>query len=109
MTKEDHDTIQLKLLCGGDVLESFAVPGLWKDEDVSVCKVKVTNIEFKLSVPCISVIYMGLAARKSCLPWFANKKGADQPVHPRSLTSALVIRWLKSMISRLATNKISVF
>ena len=64
MTKEDHDTIQLKLLCGGDVLESFAVPGLWKDEDVSVCKVKVTNIEFKLSCPCISVIYMGLATRK---------------------------------------------
>ena len=60
MTKEDHDTIQLKLLCGGDVLESFAVPGLWKDEDVSVCKVivKVTNIEFKLSRPCISVMHV---------------------------------------------------
>ena len=33
-TKEEHDSVQLKLLCGGDVLESFAVPGLWKDEDV---------------------------------------------------------------------------
>ena len=60
VTKEDHDTVQLKLLCGGDVLESFAVPGLWKDEDVSVCKVnvKATNIEFKLSCPCISVMHV---------------------------------------------------
>lgn len=32
--KEDHDNVQLKLLCGGDLLESFAVPGLWKDEDI---------------------------------------------------------------------------
>lgn len=27
--------LQLKLLCGADLLESFAVPGLWKSEDVS--------------------------------------------------------------------------
>ncbi|XP_064599604.1 nicotinamide/nicotinic acid mononucleotide adenylyltransferase 1-like [Liolophura sinensis] len=26
--------VQLKLLCGADLLESFAVPGLWKDEDI---------------------------------------------------------------------------
>ncbi|XP_006820172.1 nicotinamide/nicotinic acid mononucleotide adenylyltransferase 1-like [Saccoglossus kowalevskii] len=26
--------VQLKLLCGADMLESFAVPGLWKDEDI---------------------------------------------------------------------------
>lgn len=32
--KEDYDNVQLKLLCGGDLLESFAVPGLWKDEDI---------------------------------------------------------------------------
>lgn len=32
--KEEHENIQLKLLCGGDLLESFAVPGLWKDEDI---------------------------------------------------------------------------
>ena len=25
---------RLKLLCGGDLLESFAVPNLWSDEDV---------------------------------------------------------------------------
>ena len=27
--------VQLRLLCGGDLLESFAVPGLWAEEDVS--------------------------------------------------------------------------
>lgn len=30
------EPVQLKLLCGADLLESFAVPGLWQPEDVSV-------------------------------------------------------------------------
>ncbi|XP_050694311.1 uncharacterized protein LOC126984598 isoform X2 [Eriocheir sinensis] len=28
------DTVTIKLLCGADLLESFAKPGLWKDEDI---------------------------------------------------------------------------
>jgi len=28
------DSAHVKLLCGADLLESFAVPNLWKDEDV---------------------------------------------------------------------------
>lgn len=28
--------VRIKLLCGGDLLESFATPGLWADEDVSL-------------------------------------------------------------------------
>ena len=40
---------------------------------------------------------------------FVNNKGADQPAHPRSLISALFIRFLESIISRLATSKISIF
>ncbi|KAL5282917.1 NMNAT1 family protein [Megaselia abdita] len=28
------DLIKIKLLCGADLLESFAIPGLWKEEDV---------------------------------------------------------------------------
>lgn len=31
-----QDKIRLKLLCGGDLLESFATPGLWAPEDVSL-------------------------------------------------------------------------
>lgn len=32
--KEIAGDIKLKLLCGADLLESFSVPGLWKNEDV---------------------------------------------------------------------------
>ena len=39
----------------------------------------------------------------------ANNTGADQPVHPRSLISAFVIRFLESITSRLATSEISLF
>ena len=28
------DPVRVKLLCGADLLESFAVPNLWKDADV---------------------------------------------------------------------------
>ena len=34
-----------------------------------------------------------------CLMTYANIKGADQPVHPRSLISAFVLRCLDSIIS----------
>ncbi|XP_069962171.1 nicotinamide/nicotinic acid mononucleotide adenylyltransferase 3 isoform X2 [Bactrocera oleae] len=32
--RERQDSVQLKLLCGADLLESFAVPGLWADKDI---------------------------------------------------------------------------
>ncbi|XP_052771796.1 nicotinamide/nicotinic acid mononucleotide adenylyltransferase 1-like isoform X2 [Mya arenaria] len=31
---KDLSDVELKLLCGGDLLESFAVPNLWADEDI---------------------------------------------------------------------------
>jgi len=31
----ETEAVEIKLLCGSDVLESFAVPGLWTNEDVS--------------------------------------------------------------------------
>ena len=40
---------------------------------------------------------------------FANNKGADQPTRLCSLISTFVIRLLKSIISRPATNEISIF
>ena len=54
-------------------------------------------------------IHMGLDARKPVFRGFANNKGADQPVHPCSLISAFVICLLESIISRLATSKLSIF
>ena len=40
---------------------------------------------------------------------YANDKGSDQPVHPRSLISAFVIRSLDSIISLVSRSKISRF
>ena len=40
---------------------------------------------------------------------YANNKGADQPAHPRSLSSAFIIRWLDSIILVLAQYTISRF
>ena len=47
----------------------------------------------------------GLQRKKTCLPDFANNKGTDKPAHPRRLISSSVIRFLKNIISRLATSK----
>ena len=54
-------------------------------------------------------VSFGPRREKTCLRWFANNKGANQPVHPRSLISAFVIRLLESIIYRLATSEISTF
>ena len=51
----------------------------------------------------------GHRREKTCLRGFANNKGADQPAHPRRLISVFVIRFLLSIISRLATSEISIF
>ena len=52
---------------------------------------------------------IGPRREKTCLRGFANNTGADQPVHPRSLISAFVIRLLESIVSRHATSEISNF
>ena len=46
---------------------------------------------------------------KMCLMPYANNKGADQPAHPRSLISTIVVRSLDSMICILAISKVSRF
>ena len=51
----------------------------------------------------------GPQREKTCLRWFANNKGADQPAHPRSLISAFVIRYLESTVVKLASCKIPFF
>jgi nicotinamide mononucleotide adenylyltransferase len=32
--REESDRIQVKLLCGGDLLDSFNTPGIWAPEDI---------------------------------------------------------------------------
>ena len=47
---------------------------------------------------------MGLNKKKTCFPGFVNNKAADH-----SLISAFVIHVMESIISYLATSKISIF
>ena len=47
-------------------------------------------------------------AKMSLMP-YANNKGADQPVHLRSLISTFVVRCLDSKICILAISKVSRF
>ena len=51
---------------------------------------------------------MGFEARKpDFVEW--NNKGADQPVHPRSLIRAFAIHILKIIMTLLATHKILIY
>ena len=54
-------------------------------------------------------LYSLYGPEKNCLRGLTNNKGADQPVHLRSLISAFAICLLESIISRLATSNISIF
>ena len=66
-------------------LPFYCVVCIFRDVDVNIFK-------------SIYKIIMGLIAGKPGI-LHANNKGADQPVHPRSLISAFVICLLKSKIS----------
>ena len=46
--------VNLRLLCGADLLESFGTPGLWKDEDVS--KSRYLHIDCFLSIHLVNRI-----------------------------------------------------
>ena len=59
--------------------------------------------------PLTYCILFGPHCEKTCLWWFANNKGADQPAHMRRLISTFVIRLLESIISLLSSSKISIF
>ena len=63
---------------------------------------KYGSIQTLFSI-CVSC---GPRREKTCLLWFANNKGADQPAHPRA---PFVFRVCKSIISKRATSEISTF
>ena len=63
--------------------------------------VKLHNSYVKIYLATLS----GLGHTKTCLMPDANNKGADQPVHPRSLISTFVVRCLNSTICILAISK----
>lgn len=45
---------RLLLLCGGDLLETFSVPGLWQEKDVS------------LAVQCLIILFHYMKFSASC-------------------------------------------
>ena len=51
----------------------------------------------------------GPRRKKTCLRGFADNTDVDQPAHPRSLISTFVIRFLKTIICKLATGEILTF
>ena len=65
------------------------------------------------SVYCISLIHFvphlathNASSRESLILLHASNKGGDQPARSRSLISTFVIRFVKSIIAKLATCKI---
>ena len=56
---------------------------------------------------CTKVLY-GPQREKTCHCCFVNNKGANQSAHLHNLISAIVIRLLESIISKLASCKISI-
>ena len=67
------------------------------------------HIIFLTSWCILTKLAYGPHRKKTCLLGFANNTGADQPAHPRSLFSSYVIRFLESIISRLAMSEILIF
>ena len=58
-------------------------------------------------VMTIKIIIIKSRAMRKCLMSHGNNKGADQPVHPRSLISAFVVHCLDSIISLDSIGEIS--
>ena len=62
----------------------------------SICMIKVSK--FKTELNSAYIKYMSQAMKK-CVMSYVNNKGADQPAHPCSLSSAFIVRCLDSIIS----------
>ena len=70
------------------------------------------KICFKLYIePSGSVVeyFTWVSTRENLSSGVANNTGADQPAHWRSLISAFVIHFLKSIMCKLAIGEISIF
>ena len=66
------------------------------------------------AIPDVVELFLGTRLygprrEKTCLRWFANNKGADQPILPHSLINAFGIHLIEGIISELATSESSIF
>ena len=70
---------------------------------------ETVNIFSQVRLWSIFAILIEPGHEKMCFMSYANNKSADQPVHPRSLISAFVVRCLDSIISLDSIAEISRF
>ena len=78
------------------------------DEVINGSSIKV-QLDMTSKFDTDNALIYGPCCEKTCLRGFANNEGADQPAHLGRLISTLFIPCLESIISRLATSKISIF
>ena len=65
-------------------------------------------VEGKLKIYINFYVQIWARSCENVMP-YTNNKGADQPVHPRSLINTFIVRCLDSMICILAISKVSRF
>ena len=74
--------------------------------EVSILCMPCTKLQLETFTEGTNMIQTNWASTLENLSFgLVNNKGADQPVHPRSVISAFYFCSLKSIISRLATRK----
>ena len=74
-----------------------AAPCLWHIECAQKCPIR--KLFYRAFLPCHKWVLTG----ENLSSGFSNNKGTYQPVYPCSLISAFIIRFLQSMISKLAS------
>ena len=99
--------LKLNVTLGNYKKRQFTITNIISHTMVNGCN-EVGDMFFLLPYPLVLFIF-GPRHEKNCLRGFENNKGADQPPHSRRLVSMFVIRFLESIISKLATSKISIF
>ena len=92
--------IKISLIC--IKIKIFSHYPAVKGDFFPTCPTKIYRVSKCLSATNISFYYVNKTYEprheKTCLMLHANNKGADQPAHPRSLISTIVVRCIDSII-----------
>ena len=78
------------------------------DKTLRIWRTRDWQQEAMVTEPFKEVCTYGPRHVKTCLRWFANNTGADQPALQRRLISGFVIRVLECIVSQLATSEILI-
>lgn len=73
-TSDSKDVPCVKLLCGGDLLESFAVPGLWNEEHVCIFgRIPYPELLYGFKLIAMTVVDLAGNTRLSIFPHFITE------------------------------------